>query len=220
LCAMCGKCADVCPTKAMEMTGQLMTTDEVMTQIKKETILMDTSEGGVTFSGGEPLLHHKFLIEMLDACGKEGIHRCIDTTGLANSNILMEVAGKAEHFLYDLKLMDSAKHKEWTGVPNEKILENLKLLAASGMNMNIRIPLIKGVNDDDENIYESAKFIATLEGKKPLVNILPFHNIAAKKYEKLGVHYEKGIMDEPSIERQKRVLDIFEEHGVNAMIGG
>ena len=88
------------------------------------------------------------------------------------------------------------------------------------MNMNIRIPLIKGVNDDDENIYESAKFIATLEGKKPLVNILPFHNIAAKKYEKLGVHYEKGIMDEPSIERQKRVLDIFEEHGVNAMIGG
>ena len=220
LCAMCGKCADVCPTKAMEMTGQLMTTDEVMTQIKKETILMDTSEGGVTFSGGEPLLHHKFLIEMLDACGKEGIHRCIDTTGLANSNILMEVAGKAEHFLYDLKLMDSAKHKEWTGVPNEKILENLKLLAASGMNMNIRIPLIKGVNDDDENIYESAKFIATLEGKKPLVNILPFHNIAAKKYEKLGVHYEKGIMDEPSIERQKRVLEIFEEHGVNAMIGG
>lgn len=220
LCAMCGKCAEVCPTKAMEMTGELMTIDQVMTQIKKETILMDNSEGGVTFSGGEPLMHHEFLIELLDACGKEGIHRCIDTTGLANTKILLEVAERSEHFLYDLKMMDSNKHKEWTGVPNEKILENLKLLATTGMNMNIRIPLIKGVNDDDKNIYESAKFIAALDGKKPIVNILPFHNIAEKKYEKLGQHYEKGTMDEPDLTRQDEIIEIFKSYGLNAMIGG
>jgi len=220
LCAMCGKCAEVCPTKAIEMTGELMTVDQVMTQIKKETILMDKSEGGVTFSGGEPLMHHEFLLEMLDACGKEGIHRCIDTTGFANTKILLEVAKKTEHFLYDLKIMDSKKHKKWTGVPNEKILENLKVLAATGVNMNIRIPLVKGVNDDDKNIHESAKFIAALEGEKPIVNILPFHNIAAKKYEKLGQHYEKGIMGEPDLARQDEIIEIFKSYGLNAMIGG
>jgi pyruvate formate lyase activating enzyme len=181
---------------------------------------MDKSEGGVTFSGGEPLMHHKFLIELLDACGKEDIHRCIDTTGLAHTKILLEVAEKSEHFLYDLKLMDSAKHKEWTGVPNEKILENLKILAATGVSMNIRIPLIKGVNDDDKNIHESAKFIAALEGKSPMVNILPFHNIAEKKYEKLGQHYDRGTMDEPDIERQNEILEIFKSYSIKAMIGG
>ena len=180
---------------------------------------MDTSEGGVTFSGGEPLLHHEFLMEILDACGKEGIHRCIDTTGFASSKIITEVAKRSEHFLYDLKMMDSAKHKEWTGVPNEQILKNLKLLAAMGMSLNIRIPLIKGVNDDDNNIHESAKFIAALEGK-PIVNILPFHNIAEKKYEKLGQFYDKGIMAEPDLARQDEVVEIFKSYGLNAIIGG
>lgn len=219
-CALCGKCAEVCPTKAIEMTGELMSVDQIMAQIKKETMLMDTSEGGVTFSGGEPLMHHEFLLELLDACGRENIHRCIDTTGLANTKILMEVASKSEHFLYDLKHMDSAKHKEWTGVPNEKILENLKVLAQSGATINIRIPLISGVNDDDENIMQTAQFISELEGKPVLINLLPFHNIAEKKYEKLGQAYDKGIMDEPSIERQNQILELFQSYGLNAIIGG
>lgn len=220
LCTMCGKCAEVCPTKAMEMTGDLMTVDQVMTQIKKETMFMDQSEGGVTFSGGEPLLHHEFLTKLLDACGEEEIHRCIDTTGFASTEILLEVAKKADHFLYDLKMIDSEKHKKWTGVPNELILKNLKTLTATGANMNIRIPLIKGINDDDKNIHDSAKFIAALEGKKPLVNILPFHNIAEKKYEKLGNEYDKGDMDTPSQKRQEEILEIFKSYNVNAMIGG
>jgi len=220
LCALCGKCADVCPTKAMEMSGTLMSVDQVMTQIKKETMLMDTSEGGVTFSGGEPLAHHAFLTELLDACGREEIHRCIDTTGYAKTEILLDVAKRAEHFLYDLKMMDPVKHQKWTGISNGQILKNLQLLAATGVNMNIRIPLIKGVNDDDKNIHDSAKFIAALEGKKPIVNILPFHNIAEKKYEKLGEHYDKGEMAAPSIERQHEILEIFKSYAVNAMIGG
>lgn len=220
LCAMCGKCAEVCPTKAMEMTGELMSVEQIMKQIKRETLLMDTSEGGVTFSGGEPLLHHEFLIELLDACGKENIHRCIDTTGYAAKEVLLDVADKSEHFLYDLKIMDSDKHKKWTGVHNEKILDNLKLVASVGMRLNIRIPLIKGVNDDDENIYASAKFIAALEGEKPIVNVLPYHNIAEKKYTKLGKHYDERIMAEPDIGRQNKILDIFKTYGVNAIIGG
>ena len=220
LCALCGKCAQVCPTKAMEMIGKAMTVKEVMKQIKREVVFMDNSEGGVTISGGEPLLHHQYLIKLLDACGEEGIHRCIDTSGFANSKVLLEVASKSEHFLYDLKMMDDKKHKEWTGVSNKNILENLKILAETGTPINIRIPLIKGVNDDEKNIYDSAKFIAALNGKSLVVNILPFHNIAEKKYEKLGIQYNKGNMDEPEIKRQNEILEIFKSYGIKSEIGG
>ena len=220
LCALCGKCAQVCPTKAMEMIGKAMTVKEVMKQIKREVVFMDNSEGGVTISGGEPLLHHQYLIKLLDACGEEGIHRCIDTSGFANSKVLLEVASKSEHFLYDLKMMDDKKHKEWTGVSNKNILENLKILAETGTPINIRIPLIKGVNDDEKNIHDSAKFIAALNGKSLVVNILPFHNIAEMKYEKLGIQYNKGNMDEPEIKRQHEILEIFKSYGIKSEIGG
>ncbi len=220
LCQLCGKCAEVCPTKAIEMAGELMTVEQVMVEIKREVLLMDNSKGGVTFSGGEPLLHHKYLIQLLDACGEEGIHRCIDTSGFADKKVLLEVASKTEHFLYDLKMMDDKKHKKWTSVSNKKILENLTILAETGVGMNIRIPLIKGVNDDDENIHESAKFIAALKDNSPIVNILPFHNIAENKYKKLGLVYNKDKMDEPDIKRQNEILDIFKSYNLRAVIGG
>lgn len=220
LCQLCGKCTEVCPTKAIEMAGELMTVEQVMVEIKREVLLMDNSKGGVTFSGGEPLLHHKYLIQLLDACGEEGIHRCIDTSGFADKKVLLEVASKTEHFLYDLKMMDDKKHKKWTSVSNKKILENLTVLAETGVAMNIRIPLIKGVNDDDKNIHESAKFIAALKDNSPIVNILPFHNIAENKYKKLGLVYNKDKMDEPDIKRQNEILDIFKSYNLRAVIGG
>ena len=220
LCVLCGKCASVCPTKAIDMSGQSMAVLELMKEIKKETQFMDTSEGGVTFSGGEPLMHHDFLIEMLDACGEEEIHRCVDTTAFTSTEKLLEVADRTELFLIDLKMMDSEKHKQWTGVPNEKILENVKLLAERDAKMNIRIPLIHGVNDDDENIHNSAAFISNLKGKTPEVHILPYHNIAERKYEKLGQLYDEAEMSAPSIERQSEVIHIFETYGVKASIGG
>ncbi len=220
LCVLCGKCAEVCPTKATEMSGEEMTVGHIMKLIKKETLLMDQSEGGVTFSGGEPLLHHEFLNEILDECIKEEIHTCIDTTGFTKKDILLKVASKANYFLYDLKHMDSDIHKEFTGVPNEKILENLKALAEIGTKMNIRIPLIKGVNDDDTNIHKSAKFISELDGESKKVNILPYHSIAIKKYEKLGQYYNPGTMDVPDEIRLQQVLNIFEEYGISAIVGG
>jgi pyruvate formate lyase activating enzyme len=219
-CTLCGICADVCPTKAMEMTGKLDTVDNIMKMIERETVFMDQSEGGVTFSGGEPLRQSEFLIELLDACGRNGIHRTVDTSGFANTETLLEVAKRTDHFLYDLKMMNSEKHKKYTGVPNEKILSNLKILAETGASINIRIPFIKGVNSDNENMEETAIFIAGLSGEKKIVNLLPYHNIMTKKYQKLGGNYQQDELSEPSLEDKKTALAIFEKHGIKAIIGG
>jgi pyruvate formate lyase activating enzyme len=220
LCDLCGICADVCPTKAMEMSGTKVTVEEIMKRIRRETVMMDQSEGGVTISGGEPMMQSDFLIELLDALGSEGIHRAVDTTGFAKTETLLEVAQRTELFLYDLKMMDSQRHKSFTGVPNEKILENLKILAESGANINIRIPLIKGINADEDNIRKSAEFVAELAGEKKLVSLLPYHNIAIHKYGKLGQDYESGDMLEPSPTEIDNAIRIFAEFGLEAAVGG
>ena len=137
------------------MSGELQSIDQIMNAIEKEMVFFDQSNGGVTFSGGEPLMHADYLIELLDACGKKNIHRVVDTTGFSKKETLLKVAERTDLFLFDLKMMDSAKHKEYTGVKNEVILENLEALADSGANINIRIPLIKGVNDDEKNINQT-----------------------------------------------------------------
>ena len=220
LCQLCGICADVCPTKATEMSGQPMSVDEIVAIIEKERVFFEQSGGGVTFSGGEPTMYADFLMALLDECGARGIHRTVDTTGLTKTETLLEVAKRTDHFLYDLKMMDAARHEKWTGGSNKKILENLKTLSATGASINIRIPLIKGVNDDEENIEETAQFVAALAGEKKRVNLLPYHNIAATKYRKLGGVFDPGEMSEPSEADQKRVIAQFTAHGIEAIIGG
>jgi len=219
-CKLCGKCAEACPTKAIEMTGQINTVNQLMEIIEKERLVFDQSGGGVTFSGGEPLLHSDFLIELLDACGERGFHRSVDTSGFADTSKLLEVAKRTDLFLYDLKLMDSERHREFTGVNNEKILFNLEELAKTGVNINIRIPFIGGVNTDVENIEKAAEFIAYLAGEKKVVNLLPYHQIAAHKYKKLGKDYDAGIMNEPTKEELERAQKIFSKFGLDVIIGG
>jgi len=220
LCGLCGICATVCPTKAIEMSGRNVTVDEIMRTIRRETVTMDQSGGGVTISGGEPMMQSAFLIELLDACGREGIHRAVDTTGLAKTETLLEVAKRTDLFLYDLKMMDPAKHAEFTGVDNRRILENLKVLAESGTNINIRIPLIAGVNADEHNLRQSAAFVASLAGAKKLVSLLPYHNIASHKYAKLGQEYAGGNMAEPPAEDIAMAIRVFAEFGLEAVVGG
>ncbi|NTV90868.1 MAG: glycyl-radical enzyme activating protein, partial [Clostridiales bacterium] len=119
LCKLCGKCAEVCPTKAIEMSGKVMTVAEIMDIIEKERIFFDQSGGGVTFSGGEPLVHKKMLIELLYECGKRGIHRAVDTAGNVSTETILEVAGLTDLFLYDLKIMDSVLHRKWIHAGNK-----------------------------------------------------------------------------------------------------
>ena len=219
-CTLCGLCAEVCPTKAMEMSGKLYGVDELIEIIEKERIHIDQSGGGVTFSGGEPLMHSGFLLEMLKACGEKGLHRTIDTSGFSDTKTLLEVAKYTDLFLFDIKHVDSDIHKKWTGVGNKLILDNLKILAETGAEINIRIPLIKNVNADKKSVSDIAAFVAGLPGKKPKVNILPYHNIAASKYTKLGSDYEEFNMAEPSEEDQNRAISIFKDKGLEVEIGG
>jgi pyruvate formate lyase activating enzyme len=219
-CTLCGSCADVCPTKAIEMSGRLMTVPELMKIIVKERAFFDQSGGGVTFSGGEPLLQAEFLLELLDECGKQGIHRAVDTAGHVNTATLLEVARQTDLFLYDLKVMDPAIHEQWTGVRNDLILANLRTPAEAGAAIIIRFPLVGGVNDHEENIRQTATFITSLPGNLPEVHLLPYHAIAQHKYAKLGRPDAFLQMEEPGRESLENVAGWFAEYGIKVKSGG
>jgi pyruvate formate lyase activating enzyme len=219
-CTVCGKCAVVCPTKAMEMSGREYSEEEVMSVIRKETAIMDSSGGGVTFSGGEPLAYPEELKRLLLRCGEEGVHRAIDTSGYAKKTVIEDILPHTDLFLYDLKHLDADIHREWVGVDNAIILENLRFIAESEKTYHIRIPLIEGVNATHENISASIDFLTSLKRVPDRVGLLPYHNIATNKYEKLGRVYDDEGLSAPSKERQLEILNIFIDNGFNAVIGG
>lgn len=221
-CMLCGRCAEACPAMAVEISGTEYTPDYLMHEIEKEIPFMDQSGGGVTFCGGEPLLHPDFLIDMLKRCGQAGIHRTVDTSLLARQETVEEVMSHCELLLIDLKSMDSAVHKLFCDVPNELILKNIRRVAEADFPYYIRIPLIEGVNADEENIRRSAAFLASLPRHPEIINLLPYHDISKGKHEKLGgVYNPKGYrMQIPSEEMQQKHIQIFAEHGLRASIGG
>jgi len=219
-CSSCGQCADVCPSMALEMSGKTMTTQDILSVIEKERPFFDHSGGGVTFSGGEPLLHPKILNYLLDECGERGIHRVVDTAGYVRTEVLLDAARRTDLFLYDLKLMNAAEHQRWVGVGNELILHNLQVLSETGATIIIRIPLIVGINDDEDNIRRTAQFICGLRGERKEVHLLPYHTIARHKFEKLGRKEAFIALEEPDQDSLKRVAGWFEEYGIKTQSGG
>lgn len=220
VCNNCGICAEVCPTKATEMSGQNYTQDNLMSIILKEENIMDTSGGGVTFSGGEPLMFPEILKNLLIQCGQYGIHRAVDTSGYAKPLVIKDILAHTDLFLYDIKHMDTHIHKKWTGTYNERILSNLELIANHETPYHIRIPLVKGVNTDDTNIQATAHFINSLKTKPQSIALLPYHEIAEKKYEKLGKIYDNQGMIEPSEDEINHIISLFANSGLKAQVGG
>ena len=220
VCTLCGACAAACPAMATEISGRPMAVEEILEVIEKERPFFDQSAGGVTFSGGEPLLYPDFLIELLDRCGARGIHRAIDTSGYVKTATLLEVARHADLFLYDLKLIDNDRHRHHTGVENQLILNNLAALAATGVAIQVRVPLLGGVNDDAENLAGIADFVAGLAGSRKEVNLLPYHDVARGKDAKLGQHRDLHAIHEPGPEGLERAIRVFGEHGLRATVGG
>jgi pyruvate formate lyase activating enzyme len=175
----------VCPSEARQLVGRQMNVQEVMTEVLLDRVFYEESAGGATFSGGEPFMQPRFLRSLLEACRTEGIHTAVDTSGYVSKEDLLSAAPLVDLFLYDLKIMDDERHRQWTGVSNAAILENLPALGSIHRNIWIRMPLIPGFNDDPEQVEAVARFAASVPGVRQ-VNLLPYHGTAAHKWKSLG----------------------------------
>jgi pyruvate formate lyase activating enzyme len=196
--------------------------DELMAEVEKERTIMEDSGGGVTLCGGEPLMHPDYTLELLQELGRRGFHRTVDTTLYASPETVKAVAEHCELFLVDLKLMDSEKHRLYTGVPNEQILENIRLLASLGSDFFIRIPLVEGINADDENILQTARFLESLPWQRRTVNLLPYHDVGKDKHRRMWSTYnpQNIPMATPSEKAVQHCKDQLEAHGFQVIIGG
>jgi pyruvate formate lyase activating enzyme len=206
-CQDCGECARVCVYGARELVGRTMTVEQVMAEIERDVVFYDQSGGGVTFSGGEPLIQRKFLMELLRCCKEHEIHTTLDTSGYAAWKMIAEAAQLTDLFLYDLKCIDDEKHKRYTGVSNRSILSNLQRLTEAGAAVIVRIPLIPGINDDEDNLIHTQQFLAGLPGLVG-VEVLPYHDIARAKYATLGLEYRLPGTITPTLERLEWALGV------------
>ncbi len=217
-CTACGICADVCPTQAIEIVGRRVDVCEVMAEIEKDRIFFEESGGGVTFSGGEPLAQPDFLEALLSQCRKKDIHTTVDTCGFVPREVLEKIADKVDLFLYDLKLMDEGKHKEFTGESNEAILENLKRLAEKQKNIVIRLPLIPNINDDEQTLSRIAEFLRSLKGISQ-ISLLPFHKLGMEKYKGLQKRNPSENFASPSAEKLEKIKRDLTSYGFTVLIG-
>ncbi|MBR3065103.1 MAG: glycyl-radical enzyme activating protein [Bacteroidales bacterium] len=215
-CILCGTCIRECPSKALEMSGEQWGMEELMAEVEKERGVMERSGGGVTLCGGEPLMHPSETLALLQELGRRGFHRAVDTTLYAAEDVVRQTATHCELFLVDLKLMDSTLHARYTGVPNESILENIRLIADLGATFRIRIPLIVGINADDANLEASARFLASLPRLPEGVDLLPYHDIGKGKHARMGTTYNpEGIpMATPSDAELQHARTVFTAFGL------
>jgi pyruvate formate lyase activating enzyme len=218
-CVLCGECVQACPFEAREITGREVTVGDVMADVEKDIVFYDESGGGVTVSGGEPLLQPHFLAMLLDACKEKEIHTAVDTTGFATPKVIDEVRHKIDLFLYDLKLMDDEKHQRFTGVSNTLILSNLKWLSDEGHAMVIRVPIIPSINDSEENIVQTGEFVASL-AQPHQVDILPYHDTAQDKYRRLDKAYRLPGLNSPAPEQMDDIATTLRRFGLQVTIGG
>ncbi|MEZ5000010.1 MAG: glycyl-radical enzyme activating protein [Bacteroidales bacterium] len=204
-----------------ETVGQEYSVDEIIEIAGRDRIFMDESGGGVTFSGGEPLMQSGFLNDSLVALSALGFHTAVDTSGFANRKILEKVAENTNLFLFDIKHMEPDKHKEYTGVQNRQIFENYEFILESGRDVIIRFPVIPGFNDDEKHLHKLRDYIIN-HNRANLIrfDLLPYHKIGASKYKKFNREYKMNGVEQPGIERMNSLRLFFEESGVKVKIGG
>jgi pyruvate formate lyase activating enzyme len=208
-CDGCGDCAYVCPSKALEVSGDWVGVDDVLRIVEEDDAFYARSGGGLTISGGEPLAQGAFALALLDAARSRGIDTAIETSGLCNWKTMRDVAPLADRIFFDIKCLDSEKHERVTGVSNRKILENFRRLRAEfpDTDVVVRTPVIPGVNDSEADIRAIAEFVDDAGGASAY-ELLPYHGFGEPKYAKLGKHYRFGHLEPPSVQRMNALQQI------------
>ena len=214
-CIQCGSCIEVCYAGAMEQCGSQKSSVELLEEIMRDQQLYESSGGGVTFSGGEPLLQAEFLRDLCMKLKQEGIHVAIDTALKVPWKAVEWLLPYADLFLVDCKVADSQLHQQYTGAENEQILQNLCKLAKKKP-IYIRIPVIGGVNDNEENMKQTATFLQSLGNNIKQVNLLSYHDLGVQKSEKLGKTMRRFTT--PETQRMQAFVQCFSELGVEVLI--
>jgi pyruvate formate lyase activating enzyme len=216
ICRVCGTCVDVCPTGARLLVGSDMTVEELVDALERDRIFYDESHGGVTFSGGEPLLQPAFLTAMVDECHARGMHVAVDTCGFADPAAVERIW--PDLVLFDVKAVDEDLHRSITGASNTLILANLARFARRAQPMVVRFPLIPGLTDSDENVHAVGRLVSSLQIHR--VDVLPYHRAGISKYERLGRPYPLPFTEPPAEDRIRHVVELLTPYRLSVQVGG
>jgi pyruvate formate lyase activating enzyme len=201
------------------MIGRETSARELLVEVLKDRVFFDQSGGGVTLSGGEPLMQPAFAGDLMKGLKTEGVHVALDTCGFGAQVDLIAMSAYADLVLFDLKLADAKRHEAATGEGNERILANLKALGEAGGVIWLRVPIIPGINDDDANLEATARIAAATPGVRR-VDLLPYHGTAEAKFERMGASYPLRGLEAPGPERMIQRAGIFKSFGLEVNIGG
>jgi pyruvate formate lyase activating enzyme len=205
----------------VEEVGKYYSIDYLLEILDKEKVFINHSQGGVTFSGGEPMLQHEFLLEILRVCKDKGYHTAVDTSGYSSAENFNSIIPFTDLFLFDIKHLDEAKHIQLTGVSNKDILYNYLLLTNCGKDFYVRIPIIPGMNDDDNYLERLRNFlISTKTASLNRISLLPYHKIGKSKYKKFNIQFEMEGTEPPDNLKMKKLKEFFMETGIPVKIGG
>ena len=219
-CKNCGACVNACKAEAREMAGQNRTVKEVLDRVLQDKLFLDSSGGGMTISGGECLAHPDFTAALLHQAQLNDVHTAVETSVYSSVEVIRQVFAYVDLALLDIKQMDPEKHRQYTGVSNERILNNIRYLYHDlKQQMVIRIPCIPGYNDDDENISRTACFVKNELGSDVPVHLLPYHRLGEAKNRSLGKEMNFSI-EPPTDEHMEHLKKLVEEYGLQAQIGG
>jgi pyruvate formate lyase activating enzyme len=206
-CTACGKCAEVCTAKARELIGRRVSVDEVFTEVLKDKVFYETSNGGVTASGGEPTMQPNFVTKLFSKCRSSAIHTALDTCGYVKWQILERVLEFTDLVLYDLKEIDPKNHEKYTGASPTLVWENAKKIAELGKPMWVRTPIVPGCTDTVENVRGIAELCMKL-GNVERLDLLPYHRLGEPKYRSLGVEYALKGLQPPTKEHMERLRQV------------
>jgi len=216
-CNTCGVCLDVCTNRAFEITGETMTVDALFREVEKDSSFYRRSNGGVTVGGGELTVQSKFVTAFLKKCKDQYIHTAIETCGFSKWSQLHAILEYVDLLFFDIKHMDEEKHCKLTGVPNQPILENARK-AAQICSMIVRIPVVPGCNDSDDNIKATARFAAQLGDGFQRIELLPYHQLGMHRYIQLGKDYQLPETPTPDDDHMNRLKALVISEGVDAEI--